>query len=187
MWNKELKDLIIHNNGSVQGIDIIPQNIKDVYKTVWEISMKSVINQAASRGAFICQTQSMNLFVQSPTIKKLSSMHMYAYSKHLKTGMYYLRSKSSANSAKFSIDPTSVKKQKPSDEEILMCSRENPESCDLCTSWIHTKKYNIKITKFNQLHIKINNGNKIYILSFNLIKKINRNIKIKKLSKYKNK
>lgn len=147
LWNKELKDLIIANNGSVQNIDIIPQNIKDVYKTVWEISMKSVINQAASRGIFICQTQSMNLFVSAPTIKKLSSMHMYAYSKHLKTGMYYLRSKSAANSAKFSIDPTiktkdtkdkktkkSAKKQEPSAEEILMCSIENKEACDLCTS-----------------------------------------------------
>jgi ribonucleoside-diphosphate reductase alpha chain len=109
--------------------------------------MKSVINQAASRGIFICQTQSMNLFVSAPTIKKLSSMHMYAYSKHLKTGMYYLRSKSAANSAKFSIDPTiktkdakdkktkkSDKKQEPSAEEILMCSIENKEACDLCTS-----------------------------------------------------
>lgn len=139
LWNKELKDLIIANNGSVQNIDIIPQNIKDVYKTVWEISMKSVINQAASRGVFVCQTQSMNLFVQSPTIKKLSSMHMYAYSKHLKTGMYYLRSKSAANSAKFSIEPKkktrkSVKKQAPSAEEVLMCSIENKEACDLCTS-----------------------------------------------------
>jgi ribonucleoside-diphosphate reductase alpha chain len=144
LWNKELKDLIIANNGSVQNIDVIPQNIKDVYKTVWEISMKSVINQAASRGAFICQTQSMNLFVSAPTIKKLSSMHMYAYSKHLKTGMYYLRSKSAANSAKFSIEPTvntkekktrkSSKKQEPSVEDILMCSIENREACDLCTS-----------------------------------------------------
>jgi ribonucleoside-diphosphate reductase alpha chain len=142
LWNKELKDLIIANNGSVQNIDIIPQNIKDIYKTVWEISMKSVINQAASRGAFICQTQSMNLFVSAPTIKKLSSMHMYAYSKHLKTGMYYLRSKSAANSAKFSIDPKlkekktkkSAKKQEPSAQEILMCSINNREACDLCTS-----------------------------------------------------
>jgi ribonucleoside-diphosphate reductase alpha chain len=145
LWNKELKDLIIANNGSVQHIDIIPQNIKDIYKTVWEISMKSVINQAASRGAFICQTQSMNLFVSAPTIKKLSSMHMYAYSKHLKTGMYYLRSKSAANSAKFSIDPKlkdtkdkktrkSAKKQEPSAEEVLMCSINNREACDLCTS-----------------------------------------------------
>ena len=144
LWNKELKDLIIANNGSVQNIDIIPQNIKDIYKTVWEISMKSVINQAASRGVFMCQTQSMNLFVSAPTIKKLSSMHMYAYSKHLKTGMYYLRSKSAANSAKFSIEPTvktkenktrkSAKKQEPSAEEVLMCSINNREACDLCTS-----------------------------------------------------
>jgi ribonucleoside-diphosphate reductase alpha chain len=104
--------------------------------------MKSVINQAASRGAFICQTQSMNLFVSAPTIKKLSSMHMYAYSKHLKTGMYYLRSKSAAKSAKFSIDPKlkenktrkSAKKQEPSAEEVLMCSINNREACDLCTS-----------------------------------------------------
>lgn len=143
LWNKELKDTIIAHDGSVQDIPEIPDNIKEIYKTVWEISMKSVINQAADRGIYIDQTQSMNLFMASPTIKKLTSMHFTAWKKHLKTGIYYLRSKSKANSAKFSIDSKLVKKGKksakkqeitPTQEEILMCSIENREACDLCTS-----------------------------------------------------
>jgi ribonucleoside-diphosphate reductase alpha chain len=141
LWNKALKDQIIANDGSIQDIDSIPQNIKDVYKTVWEISMKSVINQAADRNVFICQTQSTNLFIANPTIKKLSSMHFYGFERHLKTGMYYLRSKSKTTAAKFSIGANvtkkskkSAKKQNPTEEEVLMCSIENKEACDLCTS-----------------------------------------------------
>jgi ribonucleotide reductase alpha subunit len=105
MWNKQVKDAIIRSGGSVQGFKELPQEIKDVYKTVWEISQKSIINMAADRGAFVDQSQSMNLFLESPTMSKLSSMHMYAWSKGLKTGMYYLRSKAKSRPIQFTLEP----------------------------------------------------------------------------------
>jgi ribonucleoside-diphosphate reductase alpha chain len=91
-------------NGSVQGFKKIPQELKDLYKTVWEISQRVIIDMAADRGAFICQSQSMNLFVQNPTFSKLSSMHFYAWEQGLKTGMYYLRSKAAVNPIKFTVN-----------------------------------------------------------------------------------
>ena len=105
MWNKQVKDAIIRSGGSVQGFQELPQEIKDVFKTVWEISQKSIINMAADRGAFVDQSQSMNLFLESPTMSKLSSMHMYAWSKGLKTGMYYLRSKAKSRPVQFTLEP----------------------------------------------------------------------------------
>ena len=105
MWNKQVKDAIIRSGGSVQGFQELTQDIKDVFKTVWEISQKSIINMAADRGAFVDQSQSMNLFLESPTMSKLSSMHMYAWSKGLKTGMYYLRSKAKSRPVQFTLEP----------------------------------------------------------------------------------
>jgi ribonucleoside-diphosphate reductase alpha subunit len=105
LWSPELKDRIIAANGSVQGIAEIPQELKDRYKTVWEIKQKTLIDMAADRGAFICQSQSLNLFVADPTIAKLSSMHFYAWKRGLKTGIYYLRTKSAVQAIKFTIDP----------------------------------------------------------------------------------
>ena len=104
LWSKAMKDLLIKSDGSVQNITNIPDDIKDRYKTVWEISQKCIIDMAADRGRFVCQSQSMNLFMQSPTFSKLSSMHMYAWKKGLKTGMYYLRSKAKAKPIQFSLD-----------------------------------------------------------------------------------
>jgi ribonucleoside-diphosphate reductase alpha subunit len=104
LWSKAMKDLLIKADGSVQTITNIPDDIKDRYKTVWEISQKCIIDMAADRGRFVCQSQSMNLFMQSPTFSKLSSMHMYAWKKGLKTGMYYLRSKAKAKPIQFSLD-----------------------------------------------------------------------------------
>tara|TARA_B100000287_G_scaffold404363_1_gene426950 strand:- start:8407 stop:10665 length:2259 start_codon:yes stop_codon:yes gene_type:complete len=104
LWSKAMKDLLIKADGSVQHITNIPDNIKERYKTVWEISQKCIIDMAADRGRFICQSQSMNLFMSSPTFSKLSSMHMYAWKKGLKTGMYYLRSKAKAKPIQFSLD-----------------------------------------------------------------------------------
>jgi ribonucleoside-diphosphate reductase alpha subunit len=104
LWSKAMKDLLIKADGSVQNITNIPDDIKDRYKTVWEISQKCIIDMAADRGRFVCQSQSMNLFMQSPTFSKLSSMHMYAWKKGLKTGMYYLRSKAKAKPIQFSLD-----------------------------------------------------------------------------------
>jgi len=104
LWSKEMKDLMIKANGSVQNIVDIPSELKELYKTVWEISQKVIIDMAADRGVFIDQSQSMNLFVESPTLSKLSSMHFYAWKKGLKTGMYYLRSKAKARPIQFSLE-----------------------------------------------------------------------------------
>ena len=104
LWSKEMKDLMIKANGSVQNIVDIPSELKELYKTVWEISQKVIIDMAADRGVFVDQSQSMNLFVESPTLSKLSSMHFYAWKKGLKTGMYYLRSKAKARPIQFSLE-----------------------------------------------------------------------------------
>src|SRR4051812_42645561 len=104
IWNDRLKSKIIGANGSVQGIAEIPDNIKALYKTVWEISQKVIINMAADRGAYICQSQSLNLFVQDANFAKLSSMHFYGWKAGLKTGMYYLRTKAAADAIKFTVE-----------------------------------------------------------------------------------
>jgi ribonucleoside-diphosphate reductase alpha chain len=104
LWNNTMKNKIIANNGSVQNIDEIPADIKELYKTVWEIKQRSVIDMAADRGAYICQSQSLNLFVDNPTASKLTSMHFYAWKKGLKTGMYYLRTQAAAQAVQFTIE-----------------------------------------------------------------------------------
>ena len=108
LWSKEMKDLMVKAGGSIQNIVDIPVDIKNLYKTVWEISQKCIIDMAADRGRFIDQSQSMNLFMESPTMSKLSSMHMYAWKNGLKTGMYYLRSKAKARPIQFSLEPDCV-------------------------------------------------------------------------------
>ena len=108
LWSKEMKDLMVKAGGSIQNIVDIPDDIKKLYKTVWEISQKCIIDMAADRGRFIDQSQSMNLFMENPTMSKLSSMHMYAWKSGLKTGMYYLRSKAKARPIQFSLDPECV-------------------------------------------------------------------------------
>jgi len=133
LWNETMKNKLIIADGSIQTISEIPQSLKDLYKTAWEISMKAVINQCRDRGVFIDQTQSMNLYMANPTIKKLSSMHFYAWKNHLKTGIYYLRSKSVASSGKFSVDPE-MEKQSRDQELTLQCSIDNKEDCIMCSS-----------------------------------------------------
>jgi len=108
LWSKDMKDLMVKAGGSIQNIVDIPDEIKKLYRTVWEIKMKDVIDMAADRGRFIDQSQSMNLFMESPTMSKLSSMHMYSWKKGLKTGMYYLRSKAKARPIQFSLEPECV-------------------------------------------------------------------------------
>lgn len=103
LWDNELREMLIAANGSVQHIDGLPEEIKAMYKTAYEISQKAIIDQSADRGAFICQSQSLNLFVESPTVSKLTSMHFYAWQKGLKTGIYYLRSKSAVDPIKFTL------------------------------------------------------------------------------------
>ena len=104
LWNTTMKDKIITANGSIQDIPEIPQNIKDLYKTVWEIKMRNIIDMAADRGAYICQSQSLNLFINSPNASKLTSMHFYAWKKGLKTGMYYLRTQAASQAVKFTVE-----------------------------------------------------------------------------------
>ena len=128
LWNKELKDQIIKNGGSIQNILNIPNELKEVYKTVWEIPMKSLIDMAAERGAYIDQSQSLNLFMENPSVAKLSSMHMYAWKKGLKTGLYYLRTRAKAKPQQVTITPLT-----PTHEEVLACSLANPESCAMCS------------------------------------------------------
>ena len=127
LWSKDAKDAIIAANGSIQQIEGIPLNLKAVYRTVWEISQKSVIDMSADRGAFVDQSQSLNIFMENPSMAKLSSMHMHGWKKGLKTGMYYLRTRAKAQPIKFTLDPAAVA------AATLACSRENPESCMMCS------------------------------------------------------
>ena len=113
LWNDEMKNHIISHNGSVQKIDSIPDEIKEIYKTVWEIKQRTLIDLAADRGAYICQSQSLNLFVDTPSTSKLTSMHFYGWRKGLKTGMYYLRSKAAAQAVQFTVEKQGGKTVEP--------------------------------------------------------------------------
>ena len=112
LWNDTMKSKIIAANGSIQGIAEIPEELKEIYRTVWEIKQRSVIDMAADRGAYIDQSQSLNIFIQDPNFAKLTSMHFYAWKKGLKTGMYYLRSKSAADAIKFTVDRDILKSRR---------------------------------------------------------------------------
>ncbi len=133
LWNEELKNDIIRANGSIQHIDSIPDNIKEMYKTVWELSMKDIIDMSAERGHFIDQSQSLNLFMENPNIGKLTSMHFYAWEKGLKTGMYYLRTKAASEAIKFTVQKQSKSEVEPVTEskqveEIQTKETESPAS-----------------------------------------------------------
>ncbi|MCH1437296.1 MAG: ribonucleoside-diphosphate reductase subunit alpha [Flavobacteriales bacterium] len=144
LWNDELKNEILRTNGSIQNIEIIPQNIKDLYKTVWELSMRDIIDMAGERGMFIDQSQSLNLFVENANLGKLTSMHFYAWKQGLKTGMYYLRTKSAVDAIKFTVQKQSKAQMEPvvaaeevqefTPEEQLACSIDNPDDCVACGS-----------------------------------------------------
>ena len=138
LWNDNMKNKLIAAKGSVQAIPEIPQKIKDLYKTVWEISQKTIIEMSADRGAYICQSQSLNIHIQDPNFGKMTSMHFYAWKKGLKTGMYYLRSRAAADAIQFTVDkasaatPTAAQlEQKAAD---MACSIDNPDDCEACGS-----------------------------------------------------
>ncbi|WP_400192968.1 ribonucleoside-diphosphate reductase subunit alpha [Hymenobacter sp. B81] len=139
LWNEQMKNDIIAANGSVQNIPAIPQHIKDLYKTVWEISQRRIIDMSADRGAYICQSQSLNLHVQNVNFGKLTSMHFHSWKSGLKTGMYYLRTKAAADAIKFTVqkqaaetlEPLNVSAQNAAD---MACSLDNPEACEACGS-----------------------------------------------------
>jgi ribonucleotide reductase alpha subunit len=120
LWNEDIKNNIIANKGSIQQIDIIPEHLRNKYKIVWEIPMKHLIDMAADRGAFICQSQSLNLWLEDPTYNSLTSMHFYSWKKGLKTGIYYLRRKAKHQAQQFTIVPEL--KEEKSNEICEMCS-----------------------------------------------------------------
>ncbi|CAH0581265.1 unnamed protein product [Chrysodeixis includens] len=142
LWDEDMKNLIIHNNGSIQNIESIPKDIRDLYKTVWEISVKTTIQMAADRGAFIDQSQSFNIHVAEPNYGKLTSIHFYAWKMGLKTGMYYLRTKPAANAIQFTVDKSKVKgkamngKAEVEDANMaaITCSLQNRDECMSCGS-----------------------------------------------------
>jgi ribonucleotide reductase alpha subunit len=144
LWSEDLKNRIVAANGSIQGLAEVPDDIKARYKTVWEIKQKTLIDMAADRGAFICQSQSLNLFVQDPTIAKLSSMHFYGWKRGLKTGIYYLRTKSAVQAIKFTVDPALLKRDQPAGTDPSMVKAQqqqqaastnaSPAECLLCSS-----------------------------------------------------
>ncbi|HEX5026642.1 MAG TPA: ribonucleoside-diphosphate reductase subunit alpha, partial [Agriterribacter sp.] len=113
LWNDEMKNKIMTLNGSIQKIEGIPDHIKEIYKTVWEIKQRTIIDMAADRGAYICQSQSLNLFVDNPNAGKLTSMHFYAWKKGLKTGMYYLRTKAASQAVQFTVEKQGGKMVEP--------------------------------------------------------------------------
>jgi ribonucleoside-diphosphate reductase alpha chain len=128
IWNQELKDKIVLANGSVQNIEEIPGFIRDKYKVVWEMKQKWLVDHAVARAPFICQTQSMNIFMKDPTPNKINKLHFYAWDKGLKTGVYYLRTLAKSQGAKFSVDMSKYKKNgkidtvQEAEEECLACS-----------------------------------------------------------------
>lgn len=141
LWDDDMKNLIIHNNGSIQNIEAIPKEIRELYKTVWEISVKTSIKMAADRGAFIDQSQSFNIHVAEPNYGKLTSIHFYAWKMGLKTGMYYLRTKPAANAIQFTVDKSKVKgnvANGSSNDDVNMaaitCSLQNKDECMSCGS-----------------------------------------------------
>lgn len=163
LWNDNMKQKIIAGEGSIQNISEIPENIRQLYRTVWEIKQRHIIDLAADRGAFICQSQSLNIFLSQPTFSSLTSMHFYGWEKGLKTGSYYIRQQSARQAQKFTVDVSVEKDLKQSKEfedaykilidkgfqnqdlkdftpaEVIsfakdICSRDNPDSCVMCSS-----------------------------------------------------
>jgi ribonucleoside-diphosphate reductase alpha chain len=129
MWNPTIKNEIIRAGGSVQGLDGIPETLKNIYRTVWEIPQKSILDMSADRGAYIDQSQSLNIFMENPTVAKLSSMHFYGWKKGLKTGSYYIRTRAKVRPQQVTIAP--VLPQLSTEAEV--CRRDNPEGCLMCS------------------------------------------------------
>lgn len=144
LWNPALKNKIIYDNGSVQNLSEIPAELKVIYKTVWEIKQKILVDMAVDRGCYIDQSQSLNIHMDKPNFGKLTSLHFYAWSKGLKTGMYYLRTRAASDAIKFTVDTSAIKDQpkvKEADDEDddtkmaqMVCSLTNRDECEACGS-----------------------------------------------------
>jgi ribonucleotide reductase alpha subunit len=126
LWNDKVKNNIIANHGSIQQLDFIPQDVKDRYKTVWELPMRGLIDMAADRGAFICQSQSLNLWLEDPNYNTLTAMHFYAWQKGLKTGIYYLRRRGKHQAQQFTIEPEK--------EQHAVGGTYEEEICEMCSA-----------------------------------------------------
>ena len=137
LWDENMKNKLMASNGSVQNIPEIPEDIKELYKTAWEISQRVIIDQAADRGAYICQSQSLNLFMENANFAKLTSMHFYSWKAGLKTGMYYLRTKAAADAIKFTLnkEASQIPVAKTQEERMaeIACSLDDPDSCEMCS------------------------------------------------------
>jgi ribonucleoside-diphosphate reductase alpha chain len=146
LWNKEMRQKLMVSNGSVQNIPEIPTRLKELYKTAWEISQKAIIEQAADRGAYICQSQSLNIFMENANFGKLTSMHFYGWKKGLKTGMYYLRTKAATDAIKFTVDKNinvqsttnstindTIVRSIEEEQAAIACSLDNPDACEMCS------------------------------------------------------
>ena len=130
-----MKERIIAGEGSIQHILEIPEEIRLLYKTVWEIKQKAVIDQSADRTPYVCHTQSLNLYMESPDFTKLTNMHFYGWSKGLKTGLYYLRTRPKVKPIAFTIDQETMKSvQKAKEDAIMQCSIDNKEACMMCSA-----------------------------------------------------
>jgi ribonucleoside-diphosphate reductase alpha chain len=153
LWDKDMVNRIIEANGSVQGIEEIPREVREIYKTVWEIKQKAIIQLSIDRGPYICQTQILNLFFEEPDYNKLTSALFYGWRNGLKTGSYYIRSRPKVQAQQFTIDPTLMKqinreeKQNENrnenennnendngNEKVGICSLDNREACEMCSS-----------------------------------------------------
>jgi ribonucleoside-diphosphate reductase alpha chain len=143
IWSDGIKNKLIAANGSVQEIDEIPDNLKELYKTAWEISQKVIIELSADRGAYIDQSQSLNIFMENANFAKLTSMHFYGWKAGLKTGMYYLRTKAARDAIKFTVDKAQLAEPTVKAVEVvsteqrqaeIACSLDNPEDCEMCGS-----------------------------------------------------
>ena len=146
LWDADMKNQLIAANGSIQNIPNIPENLKVLYRTAWEISQRAILDMAADRGAYICQSQSLNVFMENANAPKLTSMHFHAWRAGLKTGMYYLRTKAATDAIKFTVDKK-YKEQpqgeqaaaaaKPEEmtyeQQVQACSIENGPDCEMCS------------------------------------------------------
>ena len=129
LWNDKIKNNIIANHGSVQHIDVIPESVREKYKTVWEIPMRALIDMAADRGVYVCQSQSLNLWMEDPTYASLTSMHFYAWTKGLKTGIYYLRRRGRHQAQQFTIEPEAVSASAAGASYV-----DEEEICEMCSA-----------------------------------------------------
>lgn len=145
LWDEDMKNRIISANGSIQNINEIPDNLKALYRTAWEIPQRALIDMSADRGAYICQSQSLNVFMENVNTAKLTSMHFYAWKKGLKTGMYYLRTKAATDAIKFTVDKKyktaplqeesrkSIQEMSSAEQAAMACSIENGSDCEMCS------------------------------------------------------